>query len=42
VRVFFGVYGGMTAPARDTRILPESGFAALRPAPVPWRKYTGA
>jgi hypothetical protein len=41
VRVFFGVYGGMTAPARDTRVLPDSGYVALRPAPAPWRKYTG-
>ena len=41
VRVFFGVYGGLTAPGRDTRVFPDSGEVALRPAPQSWKQYTG-
>jgi hypothetical protein len=41
VHLALGGCGGVTAPGRDARILPESGYIALRPAPVPWRKYTG-
>jgi hypothetical protein len=31
----------VTAPGRDERVLPASGAVALRPAPEPWRNYTG-
>lgn len=41
VHLGLGGCGGVTAPGRDSRMLPEGGYLALRPAPAPWNKYTG-
>jgi hypothetical protein len=41
VRWFPSGCPAVTAPGRDERVLPESGYEALRPAPSPWSNYTG-
>ena len=39
IRLHLGGCGGFSAPRRDLRVLPESGYLALRPAPPPWSAY---